>query len=201
MRRTEVSVTSTLSLPSADATGTNTTASHASPRPLAFLSTILVLAMFPALTAQHQVQAEVEINAPPELVWQILTDLAGYTIWNPYVYPASGEIRAGAQLDITLHSGTGVIEFQPTVVTVQPNHILRWRGQTFTFGVFDRDQTFTLEPLGADRSRLIAQETFTGLLTSLSGNVQGDAQRGLDEMSRALRDRAEIMRLTVGARK
>ncbi|HKV43118.1 MAG TPA: SRPBCC domain-containing protein [bacterium] len=159
------------------------------------------MAMLPALTAQHQVRAEVEINAPAELVWQILTDLAWYPIWNPYIYPATGEIRAGSQLDITLHSDTGVIEFQPTVVAIQPNRLLRWHGQTLTLGVFDRDQTFTLEPIGSDRSRLIAQEAFTGLLTSISGNVQGDAQRGLDEMSRALRDRAEIMHLTLGARR
>lgn len=36
------------------------------------------------LTGCASMRAEVEINAPPQCVWNILTDLESYPQWNPY---------------------------------------------------------------------------------------------------------------------
>ncbi len=158
---------------------------------IALLMGIAVAAASP-LATQREVKAEIEINAPPELVWKILTDFPSYPIWNPYIYPAKGELRTGAQLELTLHPGDQHIPFRPVVLSVEPNKELSWGGRTLTTGVFDRVQTFTIEPLEPTRARLVSREVFTGLLTPFYGGLVDDTRRGLEMMTSTLRTRAEL---------
>ncbi len=165
---------------------------------LAVLLGMAVAAVSP-LATQREITAEVEIKAPPALVWKVLTDFPSYPIWNPYIYPATGALRPGGRLEVTLHPDHQTINFLATVLTVAPNRELRWGGRTLTSGLFDRVQTFTIEPAGPGRVRLVASERFTGLLIPFSGKLLGDTQRGLVMMAQALRARAELLQPPRGA--
>ena len=37
-----------------------------------------------------QLSAQVEIDATPERVWQVLTDLGAYAEWNPFIVSSAG---------------------------------------------------------------------------------------------------------------
>lgn len=157
------------------------------------LAALLPMLQIPNLTTQREIKAEIEIQAPPESVWKVLTDLATYPIWNPYIYPARGEIRPGAQLEITLHEGK-TVTYRPTVLSVEANRELSWGGRFA--GMFERILTITLEPIDpADPhgTRLVARELFRGLLLLAVGGMPDDARHGLDLMNRALRERAELL--------
>jgi uncharacterized protein YndB with AHSA1/START domain len=39
------------------------------------------------------VHTEIVIPAPPDVIWMVLTDAAGYQEWNPVLIPVEGEIR------------------------------------------------------------------------------------------------------------
>src|SRR4051794_25262595 len=43
--------------------------------------------------------AEIEIQAPPERIWEILTDFGAYPQWNPFMPRLDGEARGGAAAD------------------------------------------------------------------------------------------------------
>ena len=45
-----------------------------------------------------EIHTEIEIHAPAERVWQVLTDFAAYPQWNSFIRRVEGEIRAGARL-------------------------------------------------------------------------------------------------------
>jgi hypothetical protein len=46
------------------------------------------------------VRSEIEIDAPADLVFRILTDLPGYTRWNPFTPRAVSTLEIGAPIDM-----------------------------------------------------------------------------------------------------
>lgn len=46
--------------------------------------------------------SEIEIEAPADKVWQILTDFRKYSEWNPFITQINGELKKGAKLEVHL---------------------------------------------------------------------------------------------------
>ena len=40
------------------------------------------------------------VEAPPERVWQVVSDLAAYAHWNPFIVRAGGEVALGSRLTV-----------------------------------------------------------------------------------------------------
>jgi hypothetical protein len=135
----------------------------------------------PDLSTHKQIKTEVEIKASAATVWRVLTNFPAYDIWNPWIYPASGELVAGRQLDLTLRGGT-VIHYNPTVLAAEPERELSWGGK-MPFGAIERVATFEIHSLGPHSVRLVATERFNGILLPLAGGVAGDSASGLQEIS------------------
>lgn len=136
--------------------------------------------------------SEIEIEAPAERIWRILTDFETYPSWNPFVRRAAGELRPGARLEITVQpAGRGEFSFQPTLISVEPERELRWLGRLGVPGLFDGEHGFTIEPLGRERVRFRHREVMSGLLVPFLGGMLRDTERGFHAMNRALKSRAE----------
>jgi hypothetical protein len=140
-----------------------------------------------------ELHTEIEIKAPAERIWHLLTDFAGYPQWNPFVRRVSGEPRVGARLAVHIQpEGARGMSFRPLVLEATPNRELRWRGQLLIPGLFDGEHAFVIEPLGPERTRFVQRERFTGLLVPLFARaLDGDTRRGFEAMNSALRDAAE----------
>ena len=140
-----------------------------------------------------QLDNELEINASAERVWQLLTDFASFPQWNPFIQHVSGELKRGAQLEVTLQpSGTHATTIRPIVLKTEPNREFRWIGRWLIPGLLDDEHIFTIEPLDAGRVRFKQREIFTGLFASFHGRGRNtDTRRGFREMGKALKLRAE----------
>jgi hypothetical protein len=140
-----------------------------------------------------ELRTEIEIEAPAERVWQLLTDFASFPQWNPFIRSASGEAETGVRLTVHIQpSGARGMTFRPTVLKAEPNRELRWLGRLLIPGLFDGEHIFTIEPLGANRVRFVQHEIFTGLLVPLlARGLDTDTRRGFEEMNQALKVRAE----------
>jgi hypothetical protein len=163
---------------------------------LALAQAMPPLSSLPDLRTHKEVKADLEIKASAGIVWHTLTDFPAYQIWNPYIYPATGEAVAGQQLDLTLRAGA-VVHFTPTVLVAEQDRVLSWGGKVPVDGI-ERVVRFEIQALGPHRSRLIATEQLKGLLVPLAG-VAGDSGGGLQQMARALRDRAELLDFSLPA--
>jgi hypothetical protein len=143
--------------------------------------------------SHHQLQSEIEIKAPADRVWAILTDFAAYPEWNPFIRSISGALEPGARLEARLQpSGASGMTFRPTVLVADPARELKWLGHLLLPGIFDGEHRFTLEPLPGDRVLFHQSEQFNGLLVPLfRRSLDRDAKRGFEEMNRALKARAE----------
>jgi hypothetical protein len=127
------------------------------------------------------------VNVPVEDVWATLTDLSGYRTWNPFITAADGSISVGERLSLSIQPPGGrAMTFKPWVTAVEPHHYLEWLGHLGLPGIFDGRHSFTLTPMAGGRTLLQQAETFTGLLTCLSGSMLSRTRTGLDAMNEAL---------------
>lgn len=138
-------------------------------------------------------RTEIEIAAPRDLVWDILTDFPAYSSWNPYIPAISGELRAGSTLSVHAQpSGTFGRTFHPEVLHVDPPSEFRWVGRLPIPGLFNGEHIFRLEALGEARVRFVHREEFSGPWTLAHRLFRyAAAKRGFCEMNEALKRHAE----------
>ena len=135
---------------------------------------------------------EIEIQASPEKVWQILANLGQWAEWNPFIHHAIGKAQVGEAVDITVRSGSKDMTLHCTVIKVEPNRELCWKYHVILPGLFRGEHSFTVEPMGANRVRFVDRETFNGLLVPLQAkDIDTNSKRGFEEMDKALKARAE----------
>ena len=139
-------------------------------------------------------ESEREIEAPPEVVWRVLTDFAAYPEWNPFIVRIGGDLTVGQILDLTIQPpGRRAMTFRPTVLRCEPNRELRWLGHFLVPGLFDGEHAHQLDGLEAGRTRYSQSEAFRGLLVPLTGSLLAATQQGFDAMNTALKARAEML--------
>ncbi len=139
-----------------------------------------------------RLSTHVDIQATSGRVWEVLSDLAAYPEWNPFIPRIDGEIRPGGRLEVRIQPpGAKGMTFRPTVLKAEPNRELRWRGRLWLPGLFDGEHAFTIEPNAAGRVRFIQSETFTGLLVPFFSGTLEATRRGFEDMNQALKRRVE----------
>ena len=109
-------------------------------------------------------RASIEIDATPEQVWAVLSDLPAYPQWNPFIVSSSGRLEKGATIRNVMRDSGGDTTFTPTVLEVAPGRELRWIGKIGPGGIFDGEHRFLIEPIAENRVRLTQSERFTGVL-------------------------------------
>jgi hypothetical protein len=145
------------------------------------------------LRTTRTIRSAIEIRAPLNDVWQILTDFSAYPEWNPHIRQVRGEPRVGGRLTIRSQPPGGrTIVLRPMVVAWTPPTELRWRGTFISRLLFTGEHGFRLEQLDSARVRFHQDETFSGVLVPLYGRLRLTRTReGFDQMNEALRERAE----------
>jgi hypothetical protein len=140
-----------------------------------------------------ELRSEIEIQAPAERVWMLLTDFAAFPHWNPFIRRASGKIQVGERLEVQIQPpGARGMTFRPRVLKAEPQRELRWLGHLLIPGLFDGEHIFTIESLASNRIRFIQREVFSGLLVPLlARGLDAGTRRGFEEMNQALKARAE----------
>lgn len=138
----------------------------------------------------RELRTEIEIDAPADEVWAVLTDLDAYADWNPFIVSASGEVEVGARLTNTLMNDGSSMVFSPEILVADQARELRWIGRFGVPGIVDGEHYFELESLDDGRTRLVQGETFTGVLVPFAGGAL-DVEDNFAAMNEALKDRVE----------
>ena len=139
-----------------------------------------------------RVEDRIGIQAPAEIVWEIVRDLSRWHEWNPTYPQAEGEIRMGAVLAVTLVlPGQDPQALAPKVLEWVPNEQLHWELRLLG-GLIRTLRYIEIETL-ANRSCVVDNgEIFGGLMGPSLGKRMGrTVQRGFKAMNEALKLRAE----------
>ena len=148
----------------------------------------------PKAPAGVQIEHRIGVQAPAEVIWDVVADLEAWAGWNPTYPKAAGVIRIGSVLDMTLAlPGQAPQEIHPTVLEWVPNEQLHWR-LTMLGGLVKTLRYIEIEALAESGCVVSNGEYFAGLVGPSVAKRMGRAIfRGFREMNAARTDRAEAL--------
>jgi hypothetical protein len=129
---------------------------------------------------------EVEIEASPEVVWDVLTTFEAWSSWNPEVKSMSfqGELEPGSEF----RWKAGPAKIVSTLQRVEAPRAIEWTGRTMGIKAF---HTWRLEPRNG-KTFVRTEESFDGLLARLlRGSLQKTLDKSLEEGLQHLKAEAE----------
>ncbi len=131
----------------------------------------------------------IQIEAPAERVWQLLTDAGWWNRAKNGVVEVTGEIQQGKKIKL-------VSELQPKrgfslkVTDMSAPQRMTWTGG-MPLGLFTGRRTFSIDPAGDGSATFTMTEEFTGPLSSMIAKSLPDFQASFDEFARALKADSE----------
>ena len=142
-----------------------------------------------------EIVTELEIDAPPSLVWKVLCDFEAYPEWNPFVLSMRSQLKEGAKA--MAHFDMGFKRPLPMplrIVTVDPEREFAWAGGTEPF--MQGRHYFRLESLPNDRTRLTHGEKFTGVLGGIAAPLvkRSRLAANYDKLNQALATRCATLK-------
>lgn len=141
----------------------------------------------------HELHTQINIEAAPEVVWQVLTDLDRYPDWNPFIVSAEGRAEVGERLTNRMQPPGGKgITFKPTVTVVEPSVTFEWLGRLGLPGIFDGRHRFDLALTENGGTLVTHSEQLDGILVRLMRkSLDSETMAGFEAMNVALKARAE----------
>ena len=128
----------------------------------------------------------IEIQAKPEIVWDVLADIDNWPKWNPDVKEAklTGGLKVGSVF--RWKAGPGTIT--STLEQVERPREIGWSG--WTMGII-AVHVYRLEPLG-EGTNVHTEESFDGLIARLFKRpTRRSLQKGIDSALASLKMEAE----------
>ena len=142
---------------------------------------------------RHELHTEVTIDAPAEVVWDVLTDLDRYPEWNPFIVESTGTPSVGARLTNRLQPPGGkAMTFRPTVTEFEPGATFEWLGRAGLPRIFDGRHRFELRATPSGGTAVAHTEQFHGVLVPfMRSSLDTRTKAGFEAMNAALKARAE----------
>jgi len=140
------------------------------------------------VTIEHRIG----VQAPAEVIWEIIYNLDDWARWNPLYTRAAGVIRLNAPIDLTLQlPGQEPRQIQPTILEWVPNEQLHWKLSLMS-GLVKTVRYVEIEAL-AEASCIVSNgEIFGGMMGSTTvRQIGGSVRRGFIGMNEALKAEAE----------
>lgn len=142
----------------------------------------------------HVRSEPVDIDAPIERVWDILTDFERYGEWNPFTPSVTTNFEIGSPVELYVRMGHWRLKQVERIEVVEPPHVIAWSttmGHRFLISAL-REQR--LEAVGEGRCRYRTWDDFSGLLIPLVMLLFGGfVRRGFNDVARGLKTRAETV--------
>jgi hypothetical protein len=139
---------------------------------------------------KKEIYTEIEINATPEKVWEILTDFTKYSEWNPSVDTIAGDLKIGNLVTVTIKNGNKNSKMKAKITGFKNNISFSWLGKIIP-GIRG-EHFFIIKPNNDNGIIFIQKEIFEGFLVSLfQKKLEKDGKQNFTEVNITLKKRAE----------
>ena len=149
-------------------------------------------AIVPPLPRGKIVEHKVDIQVPAELIWTMLEDVNSWSQWNPIYLKASGSIRTGDVIDMSVAiPGIRPASLTATVYVSIPNAHLRY-GSPSMAGLVRAVRFVAIESTGPESCRVTNGESMGGFVGRLiAPSVGPKILEALRQMNQGLKQAAE----------
>jgi hypothetical protein len=143
-------------------------------------------------SGRPKIEHRIGVQAPAEVIWEIISNIEGWADWNPLYPKAEGTLRIGQTLTLTLAlPGEPHQTIQPEIVDWVPNDQIHWK-LSLMRGLVRTVRFIEIESLGPTSCIISNGEIFQGFLgPSVAQSRRRAIRQGFAEMGEALAARAE----------
>jgi len=141
-----------------------------------------------------KIEHRLGIQAPPEAIWAVIYDVDNWSRWNPLYTQASGQVRIGTQLTLTLNlDGRPPQTIMPTIIDWVPNEQIHWKLKMLG-GLVRSTRYLEIEALGETGCIFSNGELFEGPLgPTVAKRLRPAIRAGFSAMGEAVKARVEEM--------
>ena len=135
----------------------------------------------------------VEVDAPADVVWSVLTDFDSYGEWNPFISRCRAQLTVGAPIEMVVQQlAPRPITMREWIRSVTPGSEFSYSMKPAPLGALRSNRTHTLVPLAENRTRYESHFELGGWLAPLVGLLFGRGfRRGFPGMTTGVQREAE----------
>lgn len=136
-----------------------------------------------------------DVAAPADTVWRVLTDFPRYPEWNPFVVACRSSLDPGTSITMRVRVLPFVAQPQrETVFEHVPGRSFRYGVPPLPLGALASDRSHGVEAVGEDRSHYVSRFELRGWLAPVVEALFGRRlEQGFAAMSAAVKARAEAL--------
>ncbi|TDG13950.1 SRPBCC domain-containing protein [Seongchinamella unica] len=136
----------------------------------------------------------VEIEAPAELVWQVIVDFAQYPHWNEFCPAIEAELEIGSPVKMQVNLGEGLQEQVEYITCIEAPHRITWSMENKPGDPVHADRSQLVTALDGHRCSYVTYDDFSGDFAAAMVEQLGERVRqGFNLCARNLKARAESL--------
>lgn len=132
-----------------------------------------------------------DINAPAEVVWEVITDFASYSEWNPFILECESTLKPGDPIDLKVRIFSVPQGQREWVEEIVPGRRFAYAMKPMPAGALSSQRSHNIEPHG-DRCSYQSYFHLTGwLMPVVRGLLGSRLEKGFAGMTSGIKERAE----------
>ncbi len=138
------------------------------------------------------IEKTVEINAPADIVWEVITDLPRYGEWNPFVRECESSLQPGEPIVMKVKIGLMTQTAEEVIQDCKPQSHLSYHMKPIEPGALSSFRSHNLESMNTTHSRYHSHFELKGWLMPLVRLMMGrNLRTGFVGMTDGIKRRAE----------
>jgi len=136
----------------------------------------------------------IQINAPIDFVWEVLTDVEKYGEWNPFTSQARTDFKIGSPAHLLVRMGPGKFRITERICAFEKPRLLSWSRKFGTSWLLFAVRRQHLEPISDTSCSYHNVDLLSGVLSPIvSLFFGGYIRRGFSDVGEGLKLRAETL--------
>lgn len=134
------------------------------------------------------------INAPAEVVWEVIVDFANYHTWNAFCPEVRGELVLGSPLAMRVDLGNGLQDQVECITVIEAPHRIVWSMENKPGDPICADRSQIITPIDDKHCTYSSIDEFSGEMVPPMMAAMGEAiERGFNTCAQGLKERAEAL--------